>query len=268
MIKFDLNIKDENIIGHGIEAAKPFIIAGPCSVESKEQIDVIAESISKLGVRYLRGGAFKPRTSPNDFQGLGGNGVELLHAAAKKFGMKTVTEILDPMQLDQYYDYIDVIQIGSRNMTSSGLLKIVGQKTAPLQKPVLLKRGFSSTLSELIHAADYIRNEGNPNVLLCLRGIRTFEQIDSELRFTPDLASIIELKNRTDMPVIYDPSHSAGDSRFVNEISKAAIALGADGLLIETHNFPECALTDGKQSITPEQLSRICKYIEKYNSIQ
>lgn len=233
------------------------MIAGPCSVESREQISRIAAELSAMGIKFLRGGAFKPRTSPDSFQGLGSEGIKYIREAAEANGMFVVTEVLDTEELEECYDKIDVIQIGSRNMASFGLLKTIGKKTAADKKPALLKRGFSSTLGELIHAADYIRNEGNPNVFLCLRGIRTFEQIDSIFRFTPDLASIVELKQRTDMPVLFDPSHSTGDSKYVNQIAKAALNLGADGLLIESHYNPENALTDAKQCVLPESLKEL-----------
>ncbi len=235
----------------------PAIIAGPCSIESGRQVMQLAGELSALGIRFLRGGAFKPRTSPDAFQGLGSEAIDYIRKAADRHDMYVVSEILDQDQLDQCYDKIDVIQIGSRNMASYGLLKIIGKKTAAGQKPVLLKRGFSATIGELLGAADYIRQKGNPNVWLCLRGIRTFEQIDSIFRFTPDLGSIVEIKQRSDLPVLYDPSHSTGDSKFVIPIAKAALQLGADGLLIETHNNPEKALTDGKQSVLPSALSAL-----------
>lgn len=236
---------------------KPYIIAGPCVVESREQIESIADKIAALGLKLLRGGAFKPRTNPNSFQGLGREGMEYLKEAASKRGLYTVSEVLDEKQIEEFYDCIDIVQIGSRSMSSYGFLKNIGKITSKTQKPVILKRGFASTLNEFLHAADYIRSEGNPNVILCLRGIRTFEQIDSEMRNTPDLAGILELKSKTDLPVIFDPSHSTGNSKYVVQVSKAALMLGADGLLIESHIEPEKALIDGLQSIKPEQLRDI-----------
>lgn len=236
---------------------RPLIISGPCSIESKEQIYEISAQLSALGIKFLRGGAFKPRTSPSTFQGIGSEGIRFMREAADRYGMFVVTEVLDSVQLEEHYNEIDVIQIGSRNMASYGLLKTIGKKTAADKKPILLKRGFSSTINELLLAAEYIINEGNPNVWLCLRGIRTFEQIDSIFRFTPDLASIIELKQKTDLPVIFDPSHAVGDSKFVIQIAKAALALGADGLLIESHIDPENAFTDGNQCVLPEDISLI-----------
>lgn len=237
----------------------PLIIAGPCSVESREQIAALAEYLSSVGIKVLRGSAFKPRTSPDSFQGLGEPGLQYIREAADRYGMFVVSEILDSEQLGMYYDMIDVIQIGSRNMTSSGFLKQVGKKTAIDKKPVLLKRGFASTIKEFLFAADYIINEGNPNVLLCLRGIRTFEQIDSAFRFTPDIASILELKLKSPLPVIFDPSHASGDSSLVYILSKLAMLAGADGLMIETHFNPAEALSDGKQSVNPEVLKDIVK---------
>ncbi|MBQ6268833.1 MAG: bifunctional 3-deoxy-7-phosphoheptulonate synthase/chorismate mutase [Bacteroidetes bacterium] len=233
---------------------KPILIAGPCVVESLEQISNIANLLSKYGIKFLRGGAFKPRTSPNSFQGLGDLGVELLYKAARANNMFTVTEVLESEQLERNYDFIDVVQIGARSMTSYGLLKSVGYLTAKTKKVVLLKRGLSATLSEFLQAAEYILQAGNPNVVLCLRGIRTFEQIDSNLRFTPDLASILELKEKTGLPVIFDPSHSGGCSDYVINISNAALQLGADGLMVETHDRPLESKVDAHQAIHPDKI--------------
>jgi len=240
---------------------RPIIIAGPCSVENKKQIDQISKTLSNYGIKFLRGGTFKPRTSPNSFQGLGDKGVKLLKSAAQKNSMFTVTEVLEINQLERNYDKIDIIQIGTRNMTSYAFLKQIGKITSHDKKPVILKRGFSSTISEFIEAAKYITEEGNPNLILCLRGIRTFEQIASKLRFTPDLASILELKSITNLPVIFDPSHSTGNADFVLDIAKAALILGADGLLIETHNHPEDSLSDAKQAILPSKLFELLSQI-------
>lgn len=243
---------------------RPVIIAGPCSVESKRQIFKIAKLLSDKGIKFLRGGAFKPRTSPDTFQGLGDMGVEYLSQAAKKYNMFTVTEVLDSNQLKNHYDKIDIVQIGSRNMSSSGFLKEVGKLTSADKKPILLKRGFNATLKEFLFAAKYIQDEGNPNIILCLRGIRTFEQIDSQMRFTADLASILELKEMTELPILFDPSHSTGNSKFVKRISAAALNLGANGLLIETHYSPANALSDKEQCILPKELFDILEVIEKY----
>ncbi len=239
------------------------IIAGPCSVESEIQILDVAESLSKKGIRFLRGGSFKPRTSPNSFQGLGLDGIKYLKQAAEKFNMFTVTEFLSKEQLINLYDYVDVIQIGSRMMSSFAYLKEVGKLTARDNKPVLLKRGFGATLNEFVSAADYILNEGNQNVILCLRGIRTFEQIDSDMRFTPDLATILEIKTKTELPIIFDVSHSGGNRQYVKSLASAALSLGADGLMIEVHLSPDQALSDGQQSIKPQDLDEILKIIKK-----
>ncbi len=240
-------------------------IAGPCVVESAEQIQRIAGELSTFGIKYLRGGNFKPRTSPGSFQGLGGQGIEYLKNAAEKYEMKTVTEILDSGEMDRWYDMIDIIQVGSRNMSSFGLLKQIGKRTAKDGKPVLLKRGFSSTISEFLSAAEYIISEGNENVILCLRGIRSFEQIDSKFRNTPDLASILEVKARSNLKVIFDPSHASGNSNYVPALSKAAIDLGADGLMVEYHYSPGKALIDGKQSVNKKKFAEIIKSV---NSIR
>jgi 3-deoxy-7-phosphoheptulonate synthase len=235
----------------------PLIIAGPCVVENKEQINSIAAKLADIGIKFLRGGTFKPRTSPNSFQGLEDKGVKMLFDAAKMNNMFTVTEILETAQLKQNIDFIDVVQIGSRNMNSFGLLKSVGKLTASTNKFVLLKRGFAATVNEFLLAADYILQAGNPNLILCLRGIRTFEQIDSVFRFTPDLASILELKEKTNLPIIFDPSHSSGSSEYIVPISNAALQLGADGLIIETHNDPANSKVDAKQAITPDEMLKI-----------
>ncbi len=236
---------------------RPIIIAGPCVVESRVQVEEIATSLASMGIKFLRGGAFKPRTDPNSFQGLGSEGLDYLLDAACKNQMFTVAEILDSEQLEENYEKIDIIQVGSRNMSSYGFLKQVGKISAIDSKPIILKRGFAATLDEFLKAADYIRNAGNSNIILCLRGIRTFEQIDSKLRFTPDIGAILDLKERTELPVIFDPSHSTGISKFVVPIAKAARAAGADGLMIECHTHPDEALIDGFQSILPHQVREI-----------
>ncbi|MDC1067936.1 3-deoxy-7-phosphoheptulonate synthase [Candidatus Kapabacteria bacterium] len=241
----------------------PFIIAGPCSIESEEQIHRTAQDLSSKSVRLLRGGAFKPRTSPYSFQGLGYEGLKFMREAADLNDMFVVSEVLESDQLTNHHELIDIIQIGSRNMSSFGLLKQVGRITAPTGKPVLLKRGFSATISELLNAAEYIINEGNPNVILCLRGIRTFEQIDSYFRFTPDLGSIVELKEKTNLKVIYDPSHATGNAKYVTQFSKAAIQLGADGLIIESHYKPEEAKSDKLQCVHPSEVGNIISSISQ-----
>ncbi len=236
---------------------RPILIAGPCVVESREQIDAIAKELCSIGIKFLRGGAFKPRTSHLSFQGLGNIGLDYLLDAACSNTMFTVTEVLDTEQLEENYEKIDVVQIGSRNMSSYGFLKKVAKITASDNKPIILKRGFAATLDEFLRAADYLSSEGNANIILCLRGIRTFEQIDSKLRFTPDIGSILDLKQRTELPIIFDPSHSTGNSKFVIPIAKAALAAGADGLIIECHNQPAQALIDGHQAIFPSMIKEL-----------
>ncbi|MBI5325313.1 MAG: 3-deoxy-7-phosphoheptulonate synthase [Ignavibacteriae bacterium] len=246
--------------------SRKVIIAGPCAVEDEKQINRLALKMKELGIEYFRAGAFKPRTSPKTFQGLGIEGLSLIKKAASDNGLLVVSEIMDNGELENCYDLIDIIQIGSRSMASYGFLKQIGRATSKDKKPVLLKRGFNATLQELLFASEYITNEGNPNVILCLRGIRTFEQIDSVLRFTPDLASILELKEKTDFPVLFDPSHSSGDSRYVERLAKAALILGCDGLLVEVHDEPENALSDGMQAIKPDVLKNIIEFRNSINN--
>lgn len=233
------------------------MFAGPCSVESKEQIITLAEKIKSCGCEVLRGGAFKPRTSPYTFQGLGDEGIELLSEAKKLTGLPVVSEIMDASQLELFKD-VDILQIGAKNMQNFALLKAVGRQ----EKPVLLKRGFSNTLEELLFSAEYIMAEGNHKVILCERGIRTFEP---STRNTFDIAAIPLLKQLTHLPVIADPSHSTGTSSLVAPVSLAAVAAGASGLLIEIHDKPECALCDGRQAITIEELAIL---IPKLNQIR
>jgi len=237
-------------IGGGNFAA----IAGPCSVESKEQLCSIAKSVKEGGAKLLRGGAFKPRTSPYAFQGLREKGIELLLEAKKETGLPIVTEIMDLSHL-QLFEEVDVIQVGARNMQNFELLKELGKT----DKPILLKRGLSSTISELLMSAEYIMAGGNENVILCERGIRTFE---TAMRNTLDLASIPYLRSLTHLPVIVDPSHATGISKLVKPMSVAAAACGADGLMIEVHNDPAHALCDGAQSLTPEAFADVNKAVE------
>ena len=230
------------------------IIAGPCSVESKEQLCSIAKSIKDSGAKLLRGGAFKPRTSPYAFQGLREKGIELLLEAKKETGLPIVTEIMDLSHLD-LFEEVDVIQVGARNMQNFELLKELGKTN----KPILLKRGLSSTLSELLMSAEYIMAGGNEQVILCERGIRTFE---TATRNTLDLASIPLLKSLTHLPVIVDPSHATGISSLVKPTSMAAAACGANGLMIEVHNDPAHALCDGAQSLTPDAFKDTASAVE------
>lgn len=239
---------------------KKIIIAGPCSVESKKQIEKISNFLFIKKIEYLRGGCFKPRTDPSSFQGLGDLGIDLLYNCAKKNKQKTVTEVLSIDQLKRNYDKIDIIQIGSRNMTNYELLKEIGKITKKDKKQILLKRGFSSTISEFLKAGEYIEQFGNKNIWYCLRGIRTFEQIDSDMKFTSDLSSILELK-KNHKKVLFDPSHSTGNSKYVIDISKAALLLGADGLIIEVHENPKVARSDKDQQLTFKDFERLLKEI-------
>ncbi|MEE9442055.1 MAG: 3-deoxy-7-phosphoheptulonate synthase [candidate division Zixibacteria bacterium] len=219
------------------------IIAGPCSVESESQIDEIAGFLSGLGVRYLRGGAFKPRTQSSSFQGLGKVGLKILSEAAAKYNMKVVTELMDRSQLDEVYQYADIIQVGSRNMFNYTLLTALGA----VDKTILFKRGMAATIDEWLHAADYIRKGGNERIILCERGIRTFEK---RTRFTLDVLAIPIARQLSGLPVIADASHAAGDRKLVPPLVKAALAAGADGIMVEVHNNPKDALSDGAQSMT------------------
>ncbi len=228
-----------------------YFIAGPCAIESEEQIHSIAKEVKKSRANILRGGAFKPRTSPYTFQGLGEEALSFLTSAAKENGMQSVSEIVDIAQLPLFKD-IDILQVGSRNMQNFSLLKELGRQ----DKPVILKRGFASTVSEWLFAAEYIISEGNKNVILCERGIRTFED---STRFTLDISAIPVVKSKSNLDIIVDPCHASGNWEYVIPLSKAAIAAGSDGLMIEVHNNPDYALSDGAQSLTPanfELLSR------------
>lgn len=231
------------------------VIAGPCSVESREQIDGVAMSVMASGAAILRGGAFKPRTSPYSFQGLQEEGLSLLLEAKRKRGLPVITEIMNQTQLPLLED-IDIIQIGARNMQNFDLLKEVGRS----KKPVLLKRGLANTIEELLMSAEYILAEGNEQVILCERGIRTFETMT---RNTLDLSSVPLLKERTHLPVIVDPSHAAGIRSLVGPLSKAAVAVGADGLMIEVNLDPQHSLSDGDQSLSPEEFDVLMQDIRQ-----
>ncbi len=227
------------------------VIAGPCSVETEDQICEVADAVKASGAALLRGGAFKPRTSPYAFQGLKGQGIRLLVEAKKKTGLPIVTEVMDKSDIN-LFDEVDVIQIGARNMQNFELLKSVGR----LNKPILLKRGLANTIEEWLMSAEYIMSEGNENVILCERGIRTFE---TATRNTLDLSAIPVIKKLTHLPIIVDPSHATGVAEYVEPLSLAALAAGADGLMIEVHNNPAKALCDGKQSLTPEKFDKVMK---------
>ncbi len=233
-----------------IGADKVTVMAGPCSVESEEQIISIAKDVKKSGAGFLRGGAFKPRSSPYSFQGLKEEGLELLKIARAATGLPIVSEIMSVSMLDRFVAEIDVIQIGARNMQNFDLLKAVGQT----KKPVLLKRGMSATIEEFLMSAEYIMAEGNEQVILCERGIRTFE---TYTRNTLDLSAVLALKRLSHLPVLVDPSHAAGLWWMVESLSKAAIAVGADGVIIEVHNDPANAKCDGQQSITPAHFATL-----------
>lgn len=236
----------EQLIGAG----NVTVIAGPCSVESEAQIVSIAQAVKNAGAGFLRGGAFKPRTSPYSFQGLKEEGLELLKIARAVTGMPIVSEIMSAAMLDRFVSEVDVIQIGARNMQNFDLLKEVGQT----RKPVLLKRGQSATIEEFLMSAEYIMAGGNENVILCERGIRTFE---TYTRNTLDLSAVLAIKRISHLPVMVDPSHAAGLWWMVESLSKAAVAVGADGVIIEVHNDPVNAKCDGQQSITPDRFAKL-----------
>lgn len=235
------------------------MIAGPCSVESEEQIISVAQSVKEAGANMLRGGAFKPRTSPYAFQGMGAEGIRLLLKAKEATGLPIVTEIMNINTLDLFSD-IDVIQVGARNMQNFDLLKELGKTS----KPILLKRGLANTLQELLMSAEYIMSEGNENVILCERGIRTFE---TYTRNTLDLSAVPVLHELSHLPVVIDPSHATGKSRLVPSMAYAAAACGADGLIIEVHNDPEHAMCDGAQSLTPVQFEEVSRKVAQIREV-
>uniref|UniRef100_UPI0040275F29 3-deoxy-7-phosphoheptulonate synthase n=1 Tax=Faecalibacterium prausnitzii TaxID=853 RepID=UPI0040275F29 len=231
------------------------VIAGPCSIESEEQITYCAQRVKAAGASLLRGGAFKPRTSPYSFQGMRSEGLDLLKLARRATGSPIVTEIMNTEHLP-LFENVDLIQVGARNMQNFELLKAVGRQ----KKPVLLKRGLANTLEEFVMSAEYIMAEGNENVILCERGIRTFE---TSMRNTLDLAGVVMLHKMTHLPVIVDPSHACGHAWMVPQLAKAAVAAGADGLMIEVHNDPAKAKCDGAQSLTPDQFDELMGFIRK-----
>ena len=250
--------KQDTVIKIGknaIGGKKIHVIAGPCAVEDLPTLLRIAKEVKKGGATFIRGGAFKPRTSPYSFQGLGEEGLKILAEAREKTGLPVVTEIMDPRDIDIILKYADVIQIGARNMQNFRLLQEVGSHN----KPIVLKRGLSATIKELLMAAEYIMAQGNNNVILCERGIRTFE---TATRNTLDLNAIPVLKSLSHLPVIVDPSHGAGQWKLVPPMSKAAIAAGADGLMIEVHTNPEEALSDGEQSLKPGKFNTLMKELK------
>lgn len=244
---------DDTVVRIGdveIGGAEPTIIAGPCAVESLQQTMEIAEVVALTGVKLFRGGAFKPRTSPYAFQGLGEDGLKILAEARDRFSLSIVTEVLDTDTADLVEEYADVLQVGARNMQNFSLLRRVGQA----RKPVMLKRGMSATLDELLLAAEYIMAEGNYNVILCERGVRTFAD---HTRNTLDLSIIPAVQNRSHLPIIVDPSHGTGKRHKVIPLARASIAAGADGIMVEVHNHPEKALSDGPQALLPEMFKQL-----------
>jgi len=237
------------------------MMAGPCAVESEVQLLRVAHAVKEAGARVLRGGAFKPRTSPYSFQGLGEQGLQLLSKAKCETGLKVVTEVMAPEHLDEVCEVADILQVGARNMQNYFLLSRLGSA----RRPVLLKRGLSSTLQELLLAAEYIVSEGNPDVILCERGIRTFE---TYTRNTLDLGGVARLRELTHLPIVVDPSHAAGRRSLVPPLARAAVAVGADGLLVEVHPNPEQALSDGAQSLTLNQFTDLMQSLGPYLSAQ
>ena len=235
------------------------MIAGPCSVESEEQIIEVAQAVKASGATMLRGGAFKPRTSPYAFQGMKGEGIQLLLKAKEATGLPIVTELMNISTLDLLAD-VDVIQVGARNMQNFDLLKELGKT----KKPILLKRGLANTIQELLMSAEYIMSEGNENVILCERGIRTFE---TATRNTLDLSAVAVLHNLTHLPVVVDPSHATGKADLVAPMAYAATAAGADGIMVEVHNNPACALCDGAQSLTPPQFDELSRKVQKIREV-
>lgn len=241
---------------HTVGADQFMLVAGPCSVESREQIIETAKVVKKAGAQFLRGGAFKPRTSPYAFQGLEEDGLKLLKEASDITGLKIVTEVITPTDVLLVAKYADVLQVGARNMTNYVLLKDLGK----ISKPVMLKRGMMATIQDLLMAAEYIASEGNPNIILCERGIRTFE---TATRNTLDLSAVPLLKMRSHLPVVVDPSHGTGIRDLVIPMSKASVVSGADGLMVEVHPNPEEAFSDGAQSLLPDQFDEMVKALKK-----
>jgi 3-deoxy-7-phosphoheptulonate synthase len=242
--------------GVQIGADPVVVMAGPCSIESEEQIHKIAEIVAKAGARVLRGGAFKPRTSPYSFQGLGGEGLRYMRDAADAHGLGTVSEVMDASQVELMGEYVDIFQVGARNMQNFSLLKALGRT----DKPVLLKRGLSATIEDLLMSAEYILAGGNHNVILCERGIRTFE---TALRNTFDISAIPVVHQATHLPIIADPSHATGFRDKVASMARAGVAAGADGLMLEVHHDPEKAMSDGPQSLFPDQFEELMQQLRQ-----
>ncbi len=248
-----------DVAGVKIGDGTPVVMAGPCAVESKEQLFEAAEIVKKAGAQFLRGGAYKPRTSPYAFQGLEVEGLKYLAEARERTGLRVVTEVTTVEAVERVVEYADMLQIGARNMQNFGLLKEVGK----CGKPVLLKRGLAATIDEWLNAAEYIMNAGNPNVVLCERGIRTYE---TYTRNTLDLSAVAAVKHLSHLPIIVDPSHGTGKWRMVKPMAFAAIAAGADGLMMEVHPNPAKALSDGPQSLTPENYNEVMRGVQKISA--
>ncbi|QSX07733.1 3-deoxy-7-phosphoheptulonate synthase [Alkalibacter rhizosphaerae] len=249
-------------IGGGLIGGGAFaVMAGPCSVESEEQVLEVAKRVKKSGATFLRGGAFKPRTSPYSFQGMGLDGLELLLLAKAETGLPIVSEIMSTEYLDEFVEKVDIIQVGARNMQNFAMLTELGK----CNKPILLKRGMCATIEEWLMSAEYIMKEGNEEVILCERGIRTFETFT---RNTLDLSAIPAIKKKSHLPIVVDPSHSTGMWWMVESMAKAAVAAGADGLMIEVHNAPEAALCDGAQSLKPDKFDQLMDTLEKYTQLE
>jgi 3-deoxy-7-phosphoheptulonate synthase len=255
--------QDDTVVRIGdaeIGGTEPAIIAGPCAVESREQTLEIAELVASCGVKFFRAGAFKPRTSPYSFQGLGEEGLKILAEVRERYGLRIVTEVLDTETADLVEEYTDILQVGARNMQNFSLLRRLGKA----HKPVMLKRGMSATLEELLLAAEYIMAEGNYNVILCERGVRTFAD---HTRNTLDLSIVPAVQNRSHLPIIVDPSHGTGKRHKVIPLARASIAVGADGIMVEVHNHPERALSDGPQALLPEMFKQLVSEVRSIHKV-
>jgi 3-deoxy-7-phosphoheptulonate synthase len=237
-----------------IGGAEVVLMAGPCTIESQAQVEAIAPLVKQSGARIMRGGAFKPRTSPYSFQGMGEDGLKFIRTAADAHGLKVVSEVMDRSQIQMMLDYVDILQVGARNMQNFDLLKDLGR----VKRPILLKRGIAATIQELLLAAEYIMAGGNKQVILCERGIRTYE---TATRNTLDISAIPVIKSLSHLPIVVDPSHATGMRNLVAPVARAAVAAGADGLIIEVHNQPEKALCDGAQSLLPQQMTDLSKQL-------
>lgn len=240
------------------------IYAGPCSVESTEQFEEVAECVAGLGLRWIRGGAFKPRTNPHSFQGLGEDALKIMQAAGEKYGLLTLTEVMDSAHCEMVHSYVDGLQVGARNFQNFSLLKKIGQVTADSHKMVLYKRGFAGTIAECLAACDYITQEGNTNIVLCERGIRTFE---TATRFTLDIAAVPVIHKQSLFPVCVDVSHPAGQRDLVPSLAYAAVAAGCDSIMIEVHPNPPKALSDGPQQLTPAQFTDLVCELRKIAAV-